>query len=453
MYAIVDIETTGGYAGANGITEVAIRIHDGNSIIHRYETLINPGIPIPIYIRALTGISNEMVEKAPVFKEVASEIYSLLQDKIFVAHNVNFDYSFLRHHLTMAGFDLQAKKLCTVRLGRKIFPGLPSYSLGKFCRHLNVTIENRHRAGGDAEATALLFSLMLQNDINGHIKDSLNRNSKEQVLPPNLPKSYIDALPSCPGVYYFKDEKGKPIYVGKAKDLRKRVFSHFSGNNAGRQRQEFLRNIYSIAFEPCGTELMAFILEAAEIRRLWPANNRALKRFEQAYGLYHFEDQQGFIRLAIDKKRRYSSPLHSFNNLLEGHSLLLNLIKEFKLCPKLCFIQTNNEPCSGDCSGACKGKLDTFVYNERVLQSINYLKTSLPSFGFVDQGRSENEYSFILMEKGNFYGMGYVDTDQPLNDLELVKSQLQQYPCNDYIRNLVLNYTSNHPERIISFST
>src|SRR5665213_2369306 len=202
MYAIVDIETTGGHASANGITEIAICIHNGKKVIERYSTLINPKRHIPIYISALTGISNEMVENAPSFEDVAHDIYHLLNGKIFVAHNVNFDYSFVRYHLAAAGYELQCNKLCTVRLGRKIIPGLPSYGLGKLCRHLDIANESRHRAVGDAEATAVLFSMLLQKDSANHIQQALKQNSKEQVLPANLPKQDVEALPSSPGVYY-----------------------------------------------------------------------------------------------------------------------------------------------------------------------------------------------------------------------------------------------------------
>src|ERR1700748_1735487 len=215
MYAIVDIETTGGHASANGITEIAICIHNGKKVVERYETLINPQRDIPIYIQALTGINNDMVRNAPLFDDVAADIYHLLNGKIFVAHNVNFDHSFVKYHLTAAGYDLQCNKLCTVRLGRKILPGLPSYSLGRLCKHLGIDNESRHRAGGDAEATAELFTLLLNSDTEGHIKGALKQGSKEQLLPPNLPKRDIDQLPYMPGVYYFHDQKGKVIYVGK----------------------------------------------------------------------------------------------------------------------------------------------------------------------------------------------------------------------------------------------
>src|SRR6476661_1828297 len=307
LYAIVDIETTGGHASGHGITEVAIRIHDGTQVVEQFDTLINPNQFIPRYITALTGISNGMIEDAPSFETVAPKIAELLADKVFVAHNVNFDYSFLKHQLQSCGLDLNTKKLCTVRLSRKIIPGLPSYGLGKLCSQLNIPIYNRHRAGGDADATAVLFGMLVSRDTEGVLEASLKQRIKEHSLPPNLPRQLIDQLPNCPGVYYFLDEKGKVVYVGKAKALRKRVLTHFTNNKTSRQKQDFLKDIHSLKYEACGTELMAFILEATEIKRLWPKHNRSMKRYEHAYGLYAFEDQRGFLRLGIEKKIRSSA--------------------------------------------------------------------------------------------------------------------------------------------------
>lgn len=453
MYAIVDIETTGGHASSNGITEIAICLHDGKKVTQRYSTLVNPGIDIPIYIRVLTGITNEMVQDAPPFKDVAADIYHLLHGKIFVAHNVNFDYSFVRYHLASAGYDLQCNKLCTVRLGRKILPGMPSYSLGKLCRHLGIDNESRHRAAGDAEATAVLFSLLLQNDTSDHIKEALKQRSKEQVLPANLPKEDIIRLPYTPGVYYFHNEKGKVIYVGKARNIKQRVSSHFSGNNPGFQRQEFLRNIYHVSYQSCGTELIAFVLEAIEIKRLWPKYNRSLKRFEHAFGLYAFEDQNGYLRLAIDKRRKLTRPIYTCNSLLDGRNLLLKLIDAFELCPKLCFIQTNNEPCTGAKQHicACEGIETVEEYNSKVNLAINELKDALPTFAIRDEGRKDDEHSCILIEKGQFYGMGYISHYFDANNLDQLKNYLTPYPGNDYIRNMVSNYAIKYPERTMVF--
>jgi DNA polymerase-3 subunit epsilon len=454
MYAIVDIETTGGHASANGITEIAICIHNGKKVVERYSTLVNPHRHIPIYISALTGISNEMVQNAPSFEDVAHDVYHLLHGKIFVAHNVNFDYSFVRYHLAAAGYNLDSNKLCTVRLGRKIMPGLPSYSLGKLCRHLNIDNEARHRAAGDAEATSILFSLLLEKDKDKHITQALKQNSKEQRLPPNLPKQDVEALPQQPGVYYFHDNKGKVIYVGKAKNLKKRVCSHFTGNNPGTQRQEFLRNIFNITYQVCGTELVAFVLEAVEIKRLWPKYNRSLKRFEHAYSLYAFEDQRGYLRLAVDKHRKLTGAIYSCNTMLEGRNILQQLIDNFELCPKFCFIQNNNDTCTGlnKEACACGGHETVEQYNNKVSAAIDKLNEALPTYAIRDAGRNDEEHSCLLVEKGKFYGMGYISHYFDVANLQQLKSHLTPYPGNDYIKGMVAGYATKFPERKVVFA-
>lgn len=453
LYAVVDIETTGGYAAAHCITEIAIKIHDGQRVIDSFETLIKPNQAIPSHIQALTGIDDEMVANAPEFGSVAAQIFSLLQDKIFVAHNVNFDYSFVRHHLETCGYILNSKKLCTVRLSRKVFPGQPSYSLGKLCNALAVPLNNRHRAGGDADATAILLTMLLAKDPEVLSAEAIKHSIKEQTLPPNLQRSEIDKLPNLPGVYYFKDQKGKTVYVGKAKSLKKRVCTHFTGNSISKQRQNFLKSIHTIDFEICATELMAFILEAAEIKKLWPENNRAMKRFEQKYSLYYFEDQNGYLRLGIDKFRKHGAILYSFNNLLEGHQLLRDLVGKHQLCEKLCFIQRQNLACTGyaneQCNGACIGNEAADTYNERVNNAISELQNLLPSFALIDVGRTEEEKSCLWVEKGKFYGMGYLSDYCDINDLETVKSAITPYPSNDYVMNLILKYSSQYPQKTI----
>ena len=450
-YAVVDIETTGGYPSGNGITEISIHIMEGNAVVETWESLINPEQFIPSYIEALTGIDNEMVASAPTFSKVAAHIYEMLHDKIFIAHNVNFDYAFIRHHLSQNGYTLNCKKLCTVRLSRKLFPGLNSYSLGKLCKSLEINLEHRHRAGGDAAATAILFGRLLDADVESHISRSLEKASKEQVLPPHLSRNYIDRLPSQPGVYYFRDQKGKIIYVGKAKNLKKRVCSHFTGNSTSKQRQEFLKNIHNIDYDICGTELMALIMEASQIQKFWPENNRALKRFEQKYALYDYVDQNGYIRLGIDKYKKQCPSIYSFNNILDGHNLLKQLIRDFQLCEKLCFVQRNRTACTGHdqglCNGACIGDEDSEVYNTRVKDAINHLKVVLPSFVVIDQGRTDDEQSCLLIENGKFYGMGYVSHHTDVHDFELLKHALEPYPSNDYIVNLILSYAENYPEK------
>jgi DNA polymerase-3 subunit epsilon len=448
LYAIVDIETTGSYAMGNGITEIAIVIHDGRQVLHFYETLVNPQRPIPYFIQSLTGIREEMIANAPVFSEVAAQVHELLQDKVFVAHNVNFDYSFVKYHLEQNGFQINAKKLCTVRLSRKILPGHKSYSLGKLCHQLGIGLNNHHRAGGDALATASLFKMLVENDHELAIPAILKGKTKEQYLPPHLPVEQVSSLPGNPGVYYFYDQRGKIIYVGKANNLFKRVKSHFSNNKAGKQKQDFLRDIYRISYKECATELMAHILESAEIRRLWPLYNRSQKGYLPRFGLFVYDDQNGYKRFGIEKNRQHFKPVYTFNSLIEGHQRLRELISEFDLCPRLCNLAKRPD-CDHlkpeDCSGACRQ--DPGSYNLKAEEAIRWMDRELPSFAYLDKGMHDNEQSCILVRKGNFYGMGYLGTDKALPGLEALQQQLEPLQDNDYIRNLIYKHAATYPER------
>jgi DNA polymerase-3 subunit epsilon len=374
-----------------------------------------------------------------------------LHDKVFVAHNVNFDYSFIKNHLAIFGYTLNAKKLCTVRLARQIFPGFPSYSLGRLCDSMEINIENRHRAGGDADATVILFKKLIEGDIKGCIENSLKKNSKEQCLPPNVPKDDFLKLPARPGVYYFHDNKGKVVYVGKAKNIRNRVNSHFSNNSDSRQKQNFLKNIYSIRFEETATELMAAILESSEIKRLWPVFNKSQKRPEDVFGIFMYEDRAGYMRLAIERKRRHSNPVCTFHYKVDGYGVLKKLMREYRLCPKLCFIQTHNGECQGiadgHCDGSCEKKEAPVIYNEKVLQAVASL-TQRPSYVVLDKGRKQEEQSCIMVLNGSFFGMGYLPKNMKVASYELVKEYIKPFKENHYILTLLNSHAGKFPEQV-----
>jgi DNA polymerase-3 subunit epsilon len=444
MYAIVDIETTGGYAAAHGITEIAVYVHDGRRVVQHFETLVNPNQNIPKYITALTGIDNAMVSGAPVFDEIAQKLYELLSPNIFIAHNVNFDYSFIRHHLKAAGFELTAKKLCTVRLGRKVFPGLASYSLGNLCRSLQLPIQNRHRAGGDAEATVRLFEHCLANGGAVQIEQMLRKSSAEQWLPLQLSKIDILRLPAGPGVYYFHDEKGKIIYVGKAINIRKRVSSHFTHNDTMVRRQHFLRTISKVTFRECATELEAIVLESTEIRRLWPKYNYSQKQPAQKFALYMFEDNRGYLRLAIDKKRKNVPQLYSFNLLHEGLVMLRKMMEEFQLHEKLCFM--DKTPFTEEDYAALEAPE---TYNEKIRRAVTRLDEQLPTFAVMDNGLKQEEKLCLLIEKGSFWGMGYLPATMSVSSTADLKSVLVPYADNDTIRNSIYSFVGQHPDKRI----
>lgn len=446
-YAIVDIETTGGSAGNSRITEIAIVIHDGNRILDRYETLVNPQKYIPQHIAVLTGIDNETVADAPIFAEVACKIEELLDGRVFVAHNVNFDYSFVRHQLEESGIKWSARKLCTVRASRKIRPGLPSYSLGNLCASLEIGIENRHRAGGDADATAILFGRLLEWDGGGAIPAMIKKTAKDQTLPPNLPREDFERLPEKPGVYYFYNAEKKVVYVGKAVNLKKRVASHFTGNNISSQRQDFLRDIHGISFEACATELMALLLECSEIRKLWPAYNRALKRFEPKFGLYGYEARNGYKYLAVGKLAKFQACIQAFDKEYEGMNALRSLAEKFSIDHRFCKYGKLAESVFPNAAQS-DALPDIEAHNKKVAEAADHLVQSRATFAIIDKGRSEEERSCIWVEKGDFYGMGYVPADIGITDAPLLREHLTLYKSSQYMTQLVQAYAEKNPGRI-----
>lgn len=448
-YAIVDIETTGGNASGSRMTEIAIIIYDGMRVTDRWETLINPEKEIPVPIFALTGITNEMVRNAPIFDDVAEKVLQMLTNRIFVAHNVNFDYSFIRHQLEEAGFKWTARKLCTVRATRKIKPGLGSYSLGNLCRLLNIPLQNQHRAGGDADATVELFSRLLQWDTGDEMGKMLKKNSQDQRLPPNLPLEDFAKLPEKTGVYYFYNQAGKVIYVGKAINLKKRVASHFTGHSITPQRQHFLRDIHSISFEICATELMALLLECSEIKKLWPAYNRALKRFDAKFGLYAYEARNGYKYLAVGRLSKFQACVQAFHSEYEGINLLRNLKEQFNIDYRFCTFGKSAE--AGMVRKSDPSNLpDAMYHNHQITKAIDSVLQDKPSFAIVDKGRSSAERSCIWVENGDFYGMGYITSDIGFAKASEVKDYVTPYRSNQYMMQLIYTYAKKYPGKIIA---
>jgi DNA polymerase-3 subunit epsilon len=439
LYAIVDIETTGGSAANSAITEIAVILHNGKTIEEQFSTLINPQCAIPSYITALTGIHRGMVEDAPLFEDIAATLQQLLKDRIFVAHNVNFDHSFIFHRFKECGIDWQTKKLCTVRYARRVIPTLKSYSLGNLCRTLELPIENRHRAEGDAEATALLFELLLKRDEDlAHLKEMTRGRSPHTYLPMHVPVQSIEQLPYCPGVYYFKDQSGKVVYVGKAVNLKFRVRGHFTNNTAGKRRQEMLRNIFSIDYTPCVTELMALVLESLEIKKLWPLFNRSQKRYEPVYGLYRMEDRAGRLRLVVDKKKGTLPALHTFSSPADAYPLVSRLAAPYGLSADWVFGRFPEDVSLTD------------EYNQSMHALIADVERYFPTLAIIEAGEDETGRALhvvYLLEKGIFKGMG-TGKQRPLHfdDLETI---IKPYPSNEFIRNILLDYADRHPESVL----
>ncbi len=447
MYAIVDIETTGGYAENHRITEIAIVHHDGLQPGKTYRALINPDRNIPSYITGLTGITNEMVSTAPRFEEIANDVFEMLSGKVFVAHNAHFDYSFLKKEFEHAGITWQTKKLCTVRLSRKIIPGLRSYSLGSIADSLGIKINNRHRASGDAEATVQVFDILIKRDNEGHIGKALKRNSGETILPPNLPKENFDALPAKPGVYYFLNSRGSVIYVGKAANIKKRIAGHFSGDAREWSRQNIRNEIHQIRYELTGNEMIALIFESQEIRRLWPKYNQAQKYRVEEWGIYPYEDRNGYLRFSVNTVMRGSQPLVRLSTKGDAWNFLWEKVHAYELCPKLCGLQQTKGLCfqhqTGECHGACQEIESPKKYNKRIQKMLDSIRQKGESLVILGKGRSAQEKSLIFIKEGSYFGHGFADRKQSINSVEEVQKLVRPGVETPTIHNLVSSYLAN----------
>jgi DNA polymerase-3 subunit epsilon len=446
LYTVIDVETTGGAARAHKIIEIAIIRFDGHRITDQYHTLINPGVQIPSFIQSLTGIDASMVENAPDFKTVSGRILEITEGQVFVAHNVNFDYGFVKKEFEEIGVSFDRRKLCTVRLARKILPGLPSYGLGSISSYLKIRNNARHRAMGDAEATVKILKHLIKEDKNQFIEYSLNRNSKEATLPPNLSKQTYAALPVSPGVYYFHDEKGKIIYVGKAKSIKSRVSGHFTSESS-KQKRLFLNNIHDVTYQLCGNELIALLEESYQIKKHWPKYNSIQKFTPPGFGLYAYDDRNGYSRLCINKVQKGNRPMATFQNFQEARTVIQDLVRKHQLCPKLCGLQRTVAQChnlaSGLCKGACAGMEEWKTYNERVERALQDMTGKISTYAITGQGRTAGEKTVVLVENGTYLGHGFYVGDDQISSIEGLRDRIDPYPDNQDVQRILTMYLKN----------
>ncbi len=452
VYSIVDIETTGNGIKGNKITEIAIFRIENGQICGEFSSLVNPGCEIPRYITALTGIDANMVRNAPALNEIAGQILEITKDSIFVAHSVNFDYHIIKNELRELGIDFSMKRLCTVRLSRRIFPGLLSYSLGKLCATLDIPLTDRHRARGDAMATVSLFCKILDcKDAENLIGEFLNARSQEATLPPELPVTVYQNLPEKPGVYYFRNTNGRVIYVGKAKNIKKRVLSHFYDRSDKEVRM--CRETADIDFELSGSELVALLIESVAIKQLYPLYNKSQKRHIPQYAIFNYVDRKGIRHLAYNRIKGIPNQLASFYSITDCRQYLEKLCSQFGLCPKYCHLQEQSEECNHfrvtSCQGICRGTETVQEYNSKVEAAIDGAASTNRHLIIKEKGRNANETAIVLVKDGMYFGYGFIDKEQAvptsLDALAFITPQKNTFETE----RLLQTYSMKHPENTI----
>ena len=448
MYAIIDIETTGGSAVYERITEIAVFIYDGEKVVDQFASLVNPGQPIPYYITKLTGISDHMVENAPSFEQLASKIDQITQGCFFVAHNVSFDYNFVREEFRRLGVKFERKTLCTVRLSRKLIPGKRSYSLGNLCSEIGINIKDRHRASGDALATVKLFELLLSVD------PSLAHQVVQQ-LPNAMPRHLLERLPESTGLYYFYNEKNDLIYIGKSINIRERVVSHFY-NQSGKKAQEMRNQIHNIDFELTGSDLIAQLKESDEIRQIKPLFNRTQRRSLNYYGIGSVIDENGYQCLRVIKNSSDNIPHATYNTKANAQQELEALTEKYFLCKKLNVLYDTSGACFqhglGICLGACVGKEEPDSYNRRTREAIKQFEYIHQNMIILDKGRTMNEKSVVFIENGKYLGFGFIDTTYFCGSMDEFKDCIKEHSDNRDIQKIINTYLlKKKVERVIKF--
>ena len=455
MYAVIDIETTGGNYRWGKITEIAIFIYDGKKVIEEFTTLVNPKMAIPYFITQLTGISDEMVKDAPVFAEIAPEIERLTEGKVFVAHNAQFDYNFIRHEFRLLGIEFERPTLCTVRAGRRILPNHASYSLGKLCQDLHIEIENRHRAGGDTAATVKLLEHLQTADKDNLLSSLVQLQQPGSEYNKYLESGTIEDLPQAPGICYLYGADQELLYIDSARNIRKRVISHLR-NKGGRETLNIREKIKSADFEETGTYLIAQLRAQEEILKNKPVLNSQPKATTVPKRWYIVPDLRldGYLHLTLERLQT-KSPSASFRTKKETLVALEKLISKNRLCAALTPLSASSRSCMNghtvSCQGACKAQEEPGLYNKRIDMALQSLEENTNQL-IVEKGRNPAEKSLIKIENNQLVSWGYMNLEEKQSGLESLLECTTTVCRSPAAGEIAMKYLlKNNVQKIISY--
>ena len=417
--AFVDLETTGATATADRITEIGIVEVDEDGV-REWSCLVNPGTPISGFIERLTGISNAMVADAPPFEDVAEEVKARLAGRLFIAHNARFDYGFLKNEFKRAGLEFRATVLCTVKLSRKLFPQHAKHNLDSLIERHDLTVSSRHRALGDARLIYQFWQRVQAGVAPELLAQTVKALTARPSLPAGLDPAAIEDLPDGPGVYLFYGENELPLYVGKSKELKKRVLAHFAADHAAAREMNLAQQVRRIECIATGGEIGALLREAALIKQLQPIHNRVLRRNEELCFWQLIEVRAGEWRpqllMASDLELRRQEHLYvPFKTAKEAKRTLTELAKEHHLCHSLLGLEkvTAGKPCFAhqlqQCRGACVGKEPMSFHSARLMAALG--RHRLSTWPFAGPAWIREGEEVHLIDHWRHLGTAHSETD------------------------------------------
>jgi DNA polymerase-3 subunit epsilon len=379
--AFVDVETTGSSPERERVTEIGLVAvdFDGDDVrVTEWSSLVNPGVPIPAEIQWLTGITNDMVRDAPPFDALAQALYDRLEGAVFVAHNARFDYGFLRAEFARAGFDWQARTLCTVRLSRHLYPDRAPHTLDAIIERFDLGGEQRHRALGDARVLWRLLQTLAARHPAGELERAVALLLKRPSLPPHLPPDALDGIPHAPGVYLFYGLNAHPIYIGKSVDLKARIGGHFTAEHRAPRELRLSQEVHRLEWEETAGEIGALLREGELVKTRLPAHNVALRRKRNQVMLeLGVGGRPAFLpaaELAPDAAGLVYGP---YGSRASARRMLVALAGEHGLCLKLLGLEGRarsaaDAPCFnrqlGRCLGACVGAETAAAHRARLAE-------------------------------------------------------------------------------------
>lgn len=374
--AFVDTETTGLRASYDRIIEIGILRIENNKLTKTFESLLDPGGYISPEITTLTGISSKDLENAPSFREISDEIVEILNDCFFIAHNVRFDYAFLKQEFKRLGKSFSPKQICTVKLAKKLFPNLKSYNLDSIIENFKIECKKRHRAFDDAKVLWDFYQIAQKSVSENIFSEKINLILKRPSLPIKISQKTFDKLPEAPGVYIFYGQKDIPLYIGKSINIKERVLSHFSSDHSSSVEMKISQQIESIETIQTVGELGALLLESTLIKKHQPLYNKVLRTKRQLVILKQIKDKNGYQAVTMETVNfidpsNLSTILGVFKNIRSAKDFLISLSKKYSLCEKLLNTEKTDKACFGQrlgrCLGACVKKESPLKYNIRFL--------------------------------------------------------------------------------------
>lgn len=389
MYAVLDIESTGGKYNKEGIMEIAIHRFDGHQVVDQFISLVNPEREIQPFVMKLTGINNKMLKTAPKFHEVAKRIVEITDDATLVAHNAQFDYRILRTEFRRLGYDYQRKTLCTVDLSKKLMPDAESHSLGKLVRSLGIAVSDRHRANGDAIATLKLFKLLLAKDTEKRVMtETIRSETLGELSPTQL--DMVEQLPTETGIYYMHNKKGEIIFIGKTTNIKKRVNQHFT--NVSELARKLQKETKKVSFEKTGSELIALLKQQNEVQKNKPQYNDT-NSGGYTHGIYKHEDKKGKFILKSEKANGQSDRLSSFSSLKASEGFLRKLIIDHGL----------------------EDIVSVEQFNQKVIHLFEKYSIHNRNLILIDNGREHGEQSAVIIKNGQVTGYAYTELNHQIN--------------------------------------